>query len=597
MKSTPKSIAGLLGSASFAALAAVTAASAQAGPDGGRIQLAQAGAPGSTTEQQQKGQHQKGQQPGGGSQKPAQPQTRHTQPPPQARQQPQQQQPQSSPLFRQTQPTPQAQQHQQPSQHSRQPQQIQQPRVTAPTSEPRSNQRGGQPTMQQQPKVGSPTPPPTMQPKIVAPTAPTHQPKVFAPTGQTGKPSTVQRDDAAPFNKFRPRGDRPDSPAAPGVPGAPSAPAKGLFKNFGGGPQGPVFKKLDDIKSHRQERVEGGVKVLVQPDKRTIVRHGGHAFIRHDESARFARFGHVRTHSRPGGGNTTVVSRPGGVQIISMFDRKGNLIERRRRGPNGRETRLIDNRRIWGPGAKIALGLGLAGLTVALAPPVFAMPRHKYVVEYEDASPDDIYEALSAPPVERLDRIYSLDEVRYSVSLRDRMRRIDLDGIKFDFGSWEVTPDQYPKLERIARVMMRIIDRNPNEVFLIEGHTDAVGLDEDNLTLSDHRAEAVADVLTREFDVPPENLVTQGYGEQFLKVATEGPERANRRVAVRRVTPLIAKRDAGVERDGFVDRRDRDDDDRYRDSDRDDGPPRRGGDDRDDDPRYDDRPPRPGDRD
>jgi OOP family OmpA-OmpF porin len=39
--------------------------------------------------------------------------------------------------------------------------------------------------------------------------------------------------------------------------------------------------------------------------------------------------------------------------------------------------------------------------------------------------------------------------------------------------------------------------------------------------------------------VPPENLVTQGYGAQFLKVDTEGPEEANRRVAVRRITPLI----------------------------------------------------------
>ena len=44
---------------------------------------------------------------------------------------------------------------------------------------------------------------------------------------------------------------------------------------------------------------------------------------------------------------------------------------------------------------------------------------------------------------------------------------------------------------------------------LIEGHTDAVGSDEDNLSLSDRRAEAVAEILTREFQVPAENLSTQ----------------------------------------------------------------------------------------
>ena len=66
-----------------------------------------------------------------------------------------------------------------------------------------------------------------------------------------------------------------------------------------------------------------------------------------------------------------------------------------------------------------------------------------------------------------------------------------------------------------------------------------MGSEEDNLSLSDRRAEAVATVLSEQFDVPPENLVTQGYGEQFLKVETQDPERLNRRVALRRVTPFL----------------------------------------------------------
>jgi outer membrane protein OmpA-like peptidoglycan-associated protein len=74
---------------------------------------------------------------------------------------------------------------------------------------------------------------------------------------------------------------------------------------------------------------------------------------------------------------------------------------------------------------------------------------------------------------------------------------------------------------------------------LIEGFTDAVGSDVDNLSLSDRRAETVAIALTQQFGVPPENLSTQGYGEQYLKIPTPGPERANRRVTVQRITPLI----------------------------------------------------------
>ncbi len=74
---------------------------------------------------------------------------------------------------------------------------------------------------------------------------------------------------------------------------------------------------------------------------------------------------------------------------------------------------------------------------------------------------------------------------------------------------------------------------------MIEGHTDAVGSDVDNLSLSDRRAEAVANILTENFQIPPENLVTQGYGKQYLKVATDGPSRENRRVTIRRITPLL----------------------------------------------------------
>ena len=46
-------------------------------------------------------------------------------------------------------------------------------------------------------------------------------------------------------------------------------------------------------------------------------------------------------------------------------------------------------------------------------------------------------------------------------------------------------------------------------------------------------------ILTDFYGIPPENLVTQGYGERYLKVRTELAERLNRRVQVRRITPLI----------------------------------------------------------
>src|SRR3981081_105243 len=207
------------------------------------------------------------------------------------------------------------------------------------------------------------------------------------------------------------------------------------------------------------------------------------------------------------------------------------MLRRIRRDEQGREIIIIDNT-YRDPSA-------VGGFYVDLPPPVIGIPMNRYIVESEEASPDVIYETMEAPPVERIQRPYSLDEIRYSPSVRQLMPSIDLDTINFESGSWEIPPDQAAKLQVIADGLNRAISRNPREGFLIEGHTDAVGSDVDNLSLSDRRAESAAELLTQQFQVPAENLTSQGYGKQFLKVPTDGPERRNRRVTIRRITPLL----------------------------------------------------------
>ncbi len=347
-----------------------------------------------------------------------------------------------------------------------------------------------------------------------------------------GRSAEPQRPDDT--RRFQGKDERPQ-PGRPGIGGAPRV-----------GDQGPPGDgralRLEDMQKGRRERVEAGGqrRVIEEPDRRVIIRQGDRTIIRHDESARFRRVARdARTERRNDGTSVTIFNRRNG-QVFSVVDGEGRLVRRYRRTREGREVNLIDNRRHFGGGRRVALGIGL-GLAVGLAAPRILIPREKYIVEYDGASADDVYEALSAPPIEELDREYSLEEIRASPHLRDRMRRVDLDVINFEFGSWEVNPDQYSRLEWVANAINRVLERNPDEIFLIEGHTDAVGSDEDNLSLSDRRAEAVATVLSEQFEVPPENLVTQGYGEEFLKVQSEGPERINRRVAARRITPLMQK--------------------------------------------------------
>lgn len=123
--------------------------------------------------------------------------------------------------------------------------------------------------------------------------------------------------------------------------------------------------------------------------------------------------------------------------------------------------------------------------------------------------------------------------------VRKLMPEINVDTINFETGSAVIRAEEAEELRALGRAIRSLIEENPSEVFLIEGHTDAVGRASYNLALSDRRAESVALALTEYFDVPPENMVIQGYGESDLLVQTQEDERANRRAAVRRITPLL----------------------------------------------------------
>ena len=118
---------------------------------------------------------------------------------------------------------------------------------------------------------------------------------------------------------------------------------------------------------------------------------------------------------------------------------------------------------------------------------------------------------------------------------------VTLDTINFGFDEARIGRDQVRKLDRLAGALERIIRRNPEEVFLLEGHTDAVGSDGYNLDLSMLRADAVKEALVDEYGIPARNLETEGYGEDYLKVPTQEPEWLNRRVTVRRITPLLSE--------------------------------------------------------
>jgi OmpA-OmpF porin, OOP family len=295
--------------------------------------------------------------------------------------------------------------------------------------------------------------------------------------------------------------------------------------------QVPAPLRLDQVRNERKEVHEGN-RTVIQEANRTIIREGGHEIIRHDPVDRFRVTAKEVNVEHRDNLTITLALQADGSRIVTEVDENGRLIRRIRRDDMGNEVILIDN-------SSAPRGSDIAGSIVQLPPPVIQIARELYIRDAGGATAEDIALTLMAPPVERIERRYALDEILYSEPLRARMPRVDINTVNFGSGSWEITSDQADHLALIAQGILEAVKKNPAEMFLVEGYTDAVGNDVDNLSLSDRRAESVAVMLTNQFAVPAGNLTTQGYGKQFLKVQTDGPERANRRVAVRRITPLL----------------------------------------------------------
>jgi len=169
------------------------------------------------------------------------------------------------------------------------------------------------------------------------------------------------------------------------------------------------------------------------------------------------------------------------------------------------------------------------------------LPKPEYAnYDYRAASDDaSLRAAMLAADQRDLGRSFSLRQVRDIVEVRELSPEINLEAITFATNSAALQATQAEQLAQMGRLMRDVILANPAELFLIEGHTDAVGQAGSNLLLSDRRAESVALALTEYFQVPSENMIVQGYGESFLKIPTAEAERLNRRVAVRRITPLV----------------------------------------------------------
>lgn len=102
-----------------------------------------------------------------------------------------------------------------------------------------------------------------------------------------------------------------------------------------------------------------------------------------------------------------------------------------------------------------------------------------------------------------------------------------VDNVYFDFGTATLTPEAAPALSE----MVRFLVENPKIKVFIVGHTDWVGKADDNLSLSQRRAQAVVSALVKA-GIVPDRVTAEGVGQYAPRAsnATEAGRTLNRRV-------------------------------------------------------------------
>lgn len=110
----------------------------------------------------------------------------------------------------------------------------------------------------------------------------------------------------------------------------------------------------------------------------------------------------------------------------------------------------------------------------------------------------------------------------------EKEQAIRLNNIFFEFGKATLKEESYPELKRL----IKLLNDNPSISIELSGHTDNVGSDADNLTLSQNRADAVVNYLT-ENGIKANRLTAKGYGETAPVSTNDTDEgrQLNRRVA------------------------------------------------------------------
>lgn len=175
---------------------------------------------------------------------------------------------------------------------------------------------------------------------------------------------------------------------------------------------------------------------------------------------------------------------------------------------------------------RLLVVLSIIGVWLALVLPLHAQSREGLTdFRGQTYSVDDVEKALfpdAQPPA----RLRGIAPQQRPEPVPEPTVIVD---VLFEFNSDRILPRYYSNLDIVGQALAR----HPNDQIRIEGHTDNVGSDAYNLSLSRRRAESVKQFLVQRFAIPGNRLIVLAKGESVPIAPNDTPDgrEKNRRVA------------------------------------------------------------------
>lgn len=157
-------------------------------------------------------------------------------------------------------------------------------------------------------------------------------------------------------------------------------------------------------------------------------------------------------------------------------------------------------------------------------------PAPETLAQQGAPSPQSIIEKLKPRP--DIGRVRGFLTRGVSMEVPKELPSIDM-RVNFEFGKATLTEAARETLSNLGQAL--ISDELMGSKFELAGHTDAVGSEMNNLSLSDKRAAAAKAFLVETFGIDPARLTAKGYGESKLLKPDNPSDAINRRVQVTNV--------------------------------------------------------------